>query len=1063
MQDTIHRYPVRNAQPEDATNFRRLVEAANDLSWICQLDWTLTYLSPQLYPLFGYTPEEWLGRSWRSLIHPEDCDRIAAVLQSVIESREKRLGVEFRHAHKQGKWRWASLNVDLIQDHTGSAIGLQGIVQDIDDRKADKAKLREQEQLLQSVYEAVEHSITTVDVLENEEFCFVGWNPATEKITGIPSAAIVGKTPEALMGELHGKMVQQDYRRCLEAGTSITYEEFLPIGGRDLWWLTTLNPIKDDRARICRIVVTSFDITDRKQVEAKLQQKEAQYRSIFETLNDGILITDLETGQTVEANPAAHEIYGYTSEEFMQLEPSEFVHPDYLESFSNFLTTIQTGERFFCEVLNLHKNRSYIHVEVIGVPFLYNSKPHALSVFRDISDRKVAEAALQQAEAHYRSIFEAINDGINIINLETGRVVAVNPAFCEMHGYTAEEFLQLEPSQYVHADSFSRFSRFVETIQAGKQFFCEAINLHKDGTGIDVEITAVPFLYNNQSCALSIVRDIRERKAAETALRDANALLNSVLETIPGFFFVKDLEGRHLALNSDLAEFFGRPIAEVIGKTDADLLPPEVALPIMQKDRSIMASGLSERFEEVVPTRGVASTYLTTKKPLYNTEGDLIGMIGMALDISDRKTAEQAQARLTAILEATSDLVGIADMQGGILYLNAAGHDLLEIPPEEDLIGFPIDSLHSPATKQMLAAQAFPIAIQQGIWQGESSVVTRSGCEIPVSQVVIAHTKADGTPEYLSTIIRNITVQKQAEIALQQKAQELETALQELQRTQLQMIQAEKMSSLGQLVAGVAHEINNPVNFIYGNVAPAGEYIQDLLKLINLYQTQYPHPSPVIQEKIEAIDLEFIEADLPRLFTSMKMGADRIRQIVRSLRTFSRLDEAACKEVDVHEGIDSTLVILENRLKAKPAHPAVQVIKRYGDLPLVECYAGQLNQVFMNILTNALDALEERDQYRSYEEAKASPSCIEIRTGVLDGDRAEIRIADNGVGIPEAVRQRIFDPFFTTKPVGKGTGMGMSISYQIITENHGGTIQCISTSGQGAEFVIEIPLRQQFS
>ncbi|MEP0916958.1 PAS domain S-box protein [Leptolyngbya sp. DQ-M1] len=821
MQDTIHRHLEKNAQPEDVINFRHLVEAANDLSWVCQLDWTLTYISPQLQTLFGYAPEEWVGRSWMPLSHPEDFLRIEAILQNVIKTGENLSGIEFRHALKDGSWHWVSLNVALIQDNSGNAIGLQGIVRDIDDakhreaeRKATEIHLQEQEQLLRSVYEAVEHSITTVDVREDGEFCFVGWNPATEKITGISSAAIVGQTPESLMGELHGKMVRQDYHRCLDAGTSITYEEFLPIGGRDVWWLTTLNPIKDDRGRICRIVVTSFDITD----------------------------------------------------------------------------------------------------------------------------RKAAETALQQAEVHYRSIFEAINNGISIVNLETGRVVAVNPAFCQMHGYTAEEFLQFESSKYIHADSFPKFFRFVETIQAGKQFFCEAINLHKDGTCIDIEVTAVPFLYNNQPCALSIIRDIRDRKAAE-----------------------------------------------------------------------------------------------------------------------------QAQARLTAILEATSDFVGIADMQGRILYLNAAGHHLLEIPLEEDLIGFPIDSVHPPAASKMLAAQAFPIAIQQGIWQGESIVLTRSGCEIPVSQVVIAHKRADGTPEYFSTIIRNITAQKQAEIILQQKAQELEAALQELQRTQLQMIQAEKMSSLGQLVAGVAHEINNPVNFIYGNVAPAGEYIQDLLKLIDLYQTQYPTPSPVIQDKIEEIDLEFIEADLPRLFTSMKMGADRIRQIVHSLRTFSRLDEAACKEVDIHEGIDSTLIILENRFKAKAEQPAIEVVKQYGDLPLVECYAGQLNQVFMNVLANALDALEEQNQHRSFEQIKASPNRIEIRTQVLNGDRVQIRIADNGVGIPEAVKQRIFDPFFTTKPVGKGTGMGMSISYQIITENHGGTLQCFSTPGQGAEFVIEIPLRQQVS
>jgi signal transduction histidine kinase len=216
-----------------------------------------------------------------------------------------------------------------------------------------------------------------------------------------------------------------------------------------------------------------------------------------------------------------------------------------------------------------------------------------------------------------------------------------------------------------------------------------------------------------------------------------------------------------------------------------------------------------------------------------------------------------------------------------------------------------------------------------------------------------------------------------------------------------------------------------------------------------------------IQEEIEGIDLEFVQQDLPKILSSMRMGADRIRQIVSSLRTFSRLDEAEYKEVNLHEGIDSTLVILESRLKRNPTYPEIQVVRHYGDLPLIECYAGQLNQVFLNILTNAIDALEERDQDRSVAEMTQIPSTIRISTKLVQFDRVVICIADNALGIPVAVKQQIFDPFFTTKPVGKGTGMGMSISYQIITENHRGSLKCFSTPGRGAKFVIEIPLWQQ--
>jgi signal transduction histidine kinase len=294
---------------------------------------------------------------------------------------------------------------------------------------------------------------------------------------------------------------------------------------------------------------------------------------------------------------------------------------------------------------------------------------------------------------------------------------------------------------------------------------------------------------------------------------------------------------------------------------------------------------------------------------------------------------------------------------------------------------------------------------------------------------------------------------------VEERTTELKNALGELQRTQSQVIQSEKMSSLGQLVAGVAHEINNPVNFIHGNLVHVQEYTQDLLAFVQLYQQHDPKPAAEIQTFTEDIDLEFLQEDLPKMLSSMRVGTERIRQIVLSLRNFSRIDEAEFKSVDIHEGIDSTLMILQHRLKAKPEQPEIEVIKDYGTIPLVECYAGQLNQVFMNILVNAIDALEENNTKHTYQEIEENPSRIKIRTSVINSTWLEIAIADNGVGISKEFQQRIFDPFFTTKPIGKGTGMGMSISYQIITEKHRGKLECFSTSGEGTEFIIQLPLQ----
>lgn len=321
------------------------------------------------------------------------------------------------------------------------------------------------------------------------------------------------------------------------------------------------------------------------------------------------------------------------------------------------------------------------------------------------------------------------------------------------------------------------------------------------------------------------------------------------------------------------------------------------------------------------------------------------------------------------------------------------------------------------------------------------------------------------------------------------QSQQLEQALSELQRTQAQLVHREKMSSLGQLVAGVAHEINNPVTFIYANLSHAENYTQDILNLLTLYQQQYPSPTPEIQSQIAAIDLEFLIEDLPKLLSSMKVGAERICEIVGSLRNFSRLAEAEIKAVDIHEGLDSTLTILQNRLKAHGKYPAIQVIKEYGNLPKVECYAGQLNQVFMNLLSNAIDAIASRFVDEALEKLNIDPLNVEckspnvatstisldnsppshgssttpyirIRTEVLKNQQLGIWIADNGSGMTEQVKARLFDPFFTTKPVGAGTGLGLSISYQIVVKKHGGQLQCWSELEQGTEFLIQIPLSQ---
>ena len=469
------------------------------------------------------------------------------------------------------------------------------------------------------------------------------------------------------------------------------------------------------------------------------------------------------------------------------------------------------------------------------------------------------------------------------------------------------------------------------------------------------------------------------------------------------------------------------------------------------------------------------------QNPFMPSQADktLMGIIAAAIGVEEEHKREatvwaQNEAKWRSLIQTSSNLITILEANGTIKYASPAirgvlgykpkqliGQNLFELIHPSDLVNIEQNFqcfLQNPTTDLSLE---FRFRHQDGSWRYIESTYSNLLMDSPVTRIVVN--------------FRDVTERKRAEEAIKQseaqlreKATQLEQTLHELQETQTQLIQTEKMSSLGLLVAGIAHEINNPVSFIYGNIPHATQYTRDLLHLIDLYRQEYPQPAPIIQAEEESIDLNFLSEDLPKLMNSMQMGAERIRQIVLSLRNFSRLDKAAREPVDLHQGIDNTLLLLQHRVKAKAGRSKIEIVKEYGELPLVECYAGQMNQVFMNILGNAIDALEELNVERSSveglshhvesnQEQPATP-CIRICTQLKDDYTVLIRIADNGPGMTAHVQQQIFDPFFTTKSVGQGTGLGLSISYQIIVDKHGGQLKCVSTPGEGTEFWIELPV-----
>jgi two-component system, NtrC family, sensor kinase len=447
----------------------------------------------------------------------------------------------------------------------------------------------------------------------------------------------------------------------------------------------------------------------------------------------------------------------------------------------------------------------------------------------------------------------------------------------------------------------------------------------------------------------------------------------------------------------------------------------------------------------------------------------------IARDISDRKAAEsallEAKEQLQAVLDAVPGLVSWVGSDLRYLGVNqhlAAAYQL----PAEIFCGQKVGFLDTSPLFNDLVYEFFASGEKATSKEVTANIRTDNKTYLIVAQKYQNNTAA-------VFVGLDVTERKQALLALQESEQclrlqaaKLEEMLLVLQRTQTQLIQTEKMSSLGQLVAGVAHEINNPVSFIYGNIDYATEYVQEVLRLLELYQKYYPNPVPEVQAQTEKLDLEFIKKDLLKVLCSMKVGSERIRDVVRSLRLFSRSDEAEKKFADIHEGLDSTLLILQNRLQAKGGRPGISLVKEYGNLPPVQCYAGDLNQVFMHLLTNAIDALEETVKNTSKSSITLSKSPlfankpegqifhpeIRIRTEVVGENEVAIAISDNGPGMTEEVLNCIFDPLFTTKPPVTNTGLGLSISHHLVVEKHGGELHCFSQPGKGTELIVKIAI-----